>query len=115
MTTIERRVAKFAPNSDDHAPHLTVDFAGGRVSEKAPIQRGPYRRSLIRPGIASIREQAGLTQKQLAELAGMSERTIRKHEKTVQGGAKWVTTGKTLRVICVSEIERRTLMDSPDR
>ena len=71
------------------------------------VPRGPYRVRTTITRLAAVREQARLTQMQLAALAGVSERAIRQHESLVRIGDVWQATQKRLIGVCVQEIERR--------
>lgn len=72
-----------------------------------PVTRGPYRVRTTITRLAAVREQARLTQMQLAALAGVSERAIRQHESMLRIGNVWQATQKRLISVCIQEIERR--------
>ncbi len=72
-----------------------------------PVTRGPYRIRTNITRLASVREQAHLTQMQLAELAGVSARAVGMHESLLRIGDVWQATQKRLIGICIQEIERQ--------
>jgi DNA-binding XRE family transcriptional regulator len=76
-----------------------------------PAARGPYRVRTSITRLAAIREQANLTQIQLAELAGVSSRAIGKHESLLRMGDVWQATQKRLIGLCIKEIERQNRDD----
>lgn len=77
------------------------------ANTKYPIPRGPYRVRASSIRLPSIREQARLTQMQLAGLAGVSERAVRNHESLVRHSNVWQATQTRLIRVCIDEIERR--------
>ncbi len=77
------------------------------LTVRAPGPRGPYRVRTTITRLAFVREQALLTQLQLALLAGVSERSVRKHESLVHPGDVWQATQKRLIGVCIQEIERQ--------
>lgn len=71
------------------------------------VPKGPYRvRASSSIRLPAVREQARLTQMQLAGLAGVSERAVRNHESLVRHSNVWQATQTRLMRVCIEEIER---------
>ncbi len=67
----------------------------------------PFRVGASISRLPAVREQARLTQMQLASLAGVSERAVRNHESLIRVGNVWQAKQKRLISVCIQEIERQ--------